>query len=536
MKNKIIISLTTIPSRIKKMEPVIKSLVTQSVKPDKIYINIPRKYKRFGRCTEIPSFLTDNNQVIVNYLDTDYGPATKFIGTLFNNQIDDNDIVVITDDDTIKEKNWLAELILYHKDNQITAYEERNLGKNVIWGYLGFCFKKKLLDLKDILDFYHNVKSECFLVDDHWLTAYCFYRKIKIHSVSIKFYKDINIDSISGDEALVRLEGDNSRWIASEKCRKEIKKKYNFEFPFWCCLGCCRKGVRKQLIENFSNNVTSKTRRYFILVLLTIGIILYYCNYINKKNYVIIILLSGFLVFTLFYRNVENFEGEEEQVGTIPRVIIQTYYDKDNIPKKVYDNIKEYAPGYEHIIWDDSECENFFKKYFNPNILKTFRKLKGAHKADLFRYCYLYKYGGIYLDIKTELIRPVSEVFPENYTYSVLSIINNSIYQGIIATPPRNPLFLKLIYFMVKLVEKRNKFPYIIFTIDFFHKVYDYCGKTPEPGLNYGQNGFHYYLFLEKCSKNPAKCYDGLDRYGLCCYVYDGYKRMIKSRYSDFPW
>ena len=68
------------------------------------------------------------------------------------------------------------------------------------------------------------------------------------------------------------------------------------------------------------------------------------------------------------------------------------------------------------------------------------------------------------LDIKTELIRPVSEVFPENYTYSVLSIINNSIYQGIIATPPRNPLFLKLIYFMVKLVEKRDKFPYIIFT------------------------------------------------------------------------
>ena len=97
--------------------------------------------------------------------------------------------------------------------------------------------------------------------------------------------------------------------------------------------------------------------------------------------------------------------------------------------------------------------------------------------------------------------------------------------------------FLKLIYFIIlKLVEKRVKFPYIIFTFDFFQKIKNYCGSVPPSGLNDGVDTYPYYLFTEKCSKDRNKCKDGLDRYGLCCYVYDGNERMIKSRYSDFPW
>lgn len=551
MKDKIIISLTTIPSRINFIEPVIDSLCKQVLKPNLIYINIPKKYNRFGKCPEIPTFLKMNKKVIINYLDTDYGPGTKFIGTLSNNEIKDNDIIVITDDDTIKERHWLSGLLIYYKYDSIIAYEEKNLGKGVVWGYLGYAFRKGIFNLNKMLEFYKKVKDKCILVDDHWLTAYCHYMKHKIHTVSIKRSYFVNSGSISGEESLVNLEGKDSRWYVSENCRKHIKDTFNLEFPFWCCMGCCKKGVRKTIfeensLEKFAN---TKNNKYVILVLIAIVISIYYCsnNLINfdKKKYVIIAIMTSFLIFTLFYKNVENFglttssdyqPNESDLIPPIPKILIQTYYDKRKIPKKVYDNLKKYAPDYKHIIYDDNECEEFFKKYFNPNILLTFRKLKGAHKADLFRYCYLYKFGGVYLDIKTELIKPLKEIFPNNYTYSVLSINQNTIYQGIIATPPGNPLFLKLIYFMVKLVEKRTKFPYIIFTIDFFHKIYDYCDKKPEAGLNIGKKGFNYYLYVEKCSKNKNKCYDGLDRYGLCCFVYDGKTKMIKSRYSDFPW
>ena len=41
------ISFSTVPPRISKIEPILDSLVNQSVKPDKIFINVPRKYDRF---------------------------------------------------------------------------------------------------------------------------------------------------------------------------------------------------------------------------------------------------------------------------------------------------------------------------------------------------------------------------------------------------------------------------------------------------------------------------------------------------------
>ena len=44
------------------------------------------------------------------------------------------------------------------------------------------------------------------------------------------------------------------------------------------------------------------------------------------------------------------------------------------------------------------------------------------------------------------------------------------------------------------------------------------------------------YLFYEKCTRNPFDCKDGLDRYNKCCYIYDNSLKIIKTRYSDYPW
>ena len=65
-KNKLIVSLTTIPSRINLLEPVLDSLLNQTVKPDLIYLNIPRKYNRFDNCSKIPSFIKNKERVRIN--------------------------------------------------------------------------------------------------------------------------------------------------------------------------------------------------------------------------------------------------------------------------------------------------------------------------------------------------------------------------------------------------------------------------------------------------------------------------------------
>jgi mannosyltransferase OCH1-like enzyme len=103
------------------------------------------------------------------------------------------------------------------------------------------------------------------------------------------------------------------------------------------------------------------------------------------------ILILILLIFIIFI--IVNFRLPRSEYFTstsIPHVIVSTYSDKKEIPQKVYDNIKKYAQNYKYKIYDDQEIIQFLKKYYPPNVIQAFYSLdKGAHKADLFRYCNL---------------------------------------------------------------------------------------------------------------------------------------------------
>lgn len=225
--------------------------------------------------------------------------------------------------------------------------------------------------------------------------------------------------------------------------------------------------------------------------------------------------------------------------STIPNNIIQTYSNKSKIPEKVYKNIKQYGSNYKHIIFDDNDCIQFLNKYFSPIVKNKFNNLKkGAHKADLFRYCYLYIHGGVYIDIKTELIYPLDLIFNNSYIYTVISTNKRSIYQGIIATPPRKKIFLTLINHIINTPYSIINKNYSIFINYFYQYLVKYNKKKLDLGYNLINNE-PYYLFQEKCSKKnntSVTCYDGYDRYKLCCFIFDNNYPIIKVRYSDFPW
>ena len=223
----------------------------------------------------------------------------------------------------------------------------------------------------------------------------------------------------------------------------------------------------------------------------------------------------------------------ELRKGIITKKIFQTYHSISKIPNEIYENIKQYAPEYEHIVFDDDMALPFLYTYFNKKVVDTFLNLYGAHRSDLLRYCLIYVYGGVYLDIKTELICPLSSLLVTNDIYTVLChspVMIGTIYQGIIATPPQMPFFLKLIQFIVKIGEV-PKINYWLFCIDFYNKIRDETGEHPKIGQN---NGF--YLWEDRCSMDPGKCYDGLDRYGTCCFVYDKDIPIIKTRRASYPW
>ena len=78
----IYVSISTIPQRIHNVSKSIESLLDQTKKPDKIFINIPFKYKRFNEIIkdeQIPKF--DNHIVEVTRCE-DFGSGTKLLGSL----------------------------------------------------------------------------------------------------------------------------------------------------------------------------------------------------------------------------------------------------------------------------------------------------------------------------------------------------------------------------------------------------------------------------------------------------------------------
>ena len=130
--------------------------------------------------------------------------------------------------------------------------------------------------------------------------------------------------------------------------------------------------------------------------------------------------------------------------------------DKKKIPDKVNKNFKKYAKGYERIIYDDKESLKFLQDNFGVMFVKKFKSMKlCAHKAYLLRYCYLYVNGGIYIDIKTELLVDLDVIIKErkNRLYTVLIdpkfwtyFTQRSVYQGFIAVPPKNFFIKEIIY------------------------------------------------------------------------------------------
>ena len=63
------------------------------------------------------------------------------------------------------------------------------------------------------------------------------------------------------------------------------------------------------------------------------------------------------------------------------------------------------SPGYQISLFDDYDCREFIKNNFDKTILYCYDMLlPGAYRADFWRYCVLYKNGGIYVDAGLKLM------------------------------------------------------------------------------------------------------------------------------------
>ena len=189
----IYISLSTIPQRIKDLNKSIESLLKQTKKPDKIFINIPFKYKRFAETIEdnqIPKF--DSNIVEVTRCE-DCGPGTKLLGSL--SKIKKNSLLILADDDQTYENYMIEKFFHFYsmEPNNAYSFYVHPLGNfGIGQGADGFAINTN--HLKGIQDFYDKVVKdykELFLYDDLWISFFLyFFRKNKILSLQEHLKKD----------------------------------------------------------------------------------------------------------------------------------------------------------------------------------------------------------------------------------------------------------------------------------------------------------------------------------------------------------
>lgn len=141
----------------------------------------------------------------------------------------------------------------------------------------------------------------------------------------------------------------------------------------------------------------------------------------------------------------------------IPKNIFRTFkYDyKENI-KKTW---TEKNPDYNYYFFNDDECLNMIKNNFSLEVYETYMSLSnGAPKADLWRCCVLYLYGGVYVDIDCECENSIDDVV-KDYDFVVpvdTDRARYALFNAFIASTPRNNILYHLINKIIYNVKNKN--------------------------------------------------------------------------------
>ena len=191
----IYVSLSTIPQRLKNLNKSVESLLKQAQKPDKVFINIPFKYKRFSETIEdsqIPKF--NSSDVEITRCE-DCGPGTKLLGSL--NKFEKNSLLILADDDHIYEDYMIEKFFYFYSKSPDNAYSfyVHSLGNfGIGQGADGFAINTN--HLKGIKNFYDKVVKnykELFLYDDLWISYFLYFFK-KNEILSLQDYLKKNND------------------------------------------------------------------------------------------------------------------------------------------------------------------------------------------------------------------------------------------------------------------------------------------------------------------------------------------------------
>ena len=135
---------------------------------------------------------------------------------------------------------------------------------------------------------------------------------------------------------------------------------------------------------------------------------------------------------------------------SIPKNIYQTHKSINyiNTKPKLVKAIKswvKHTKEFNYFFYNNQMCNDFIKNNFDENVYKAYSMLPmPVMKADLWRYCIIYKYGGIYADTDTVCkINP--NIFINNSFLTIVPENETHLCQWVFSAPANSPILKSII-------------------------------------------------------------------------------------------
>lgn len=262
----VIVSVTTLPSRIGRLHECIESILSGSVIPDQIVIPLPRYSEREQAFYKVPSDFEESRTPRVRIIpaERDWGPGTKLLGAL--NALPAQCYLVLVDDDVCYKRQFLEGIVDAQRSDRSSSfsyYTYSAQGLTVGQGCDGFSFWSP--NLAGILPFAEKYVRDTKLRfhDDFWISFYL--ASIGVHVRSLQhrltgrelIYNDLYIDAAS------------LRFLDGGLARDELEREFFYallkkvEMPLSTKANLYFSGLTNRFLVAPTQSLTGKVQRIF---------------------------------------------------------------------------------------------------------------------------------------------------------------------------------------------------------------------------------------------------------------------------------
>ena len=205
---KITLSFTTLPHRLHLCREMIDSILNQTMKPDRIIMNLPDVSARFPQPYVIPSWFP--KEIEVFHAGRDLGPAMKLIPVL-HMVTDPSDCIITVDDDVVYDHHLVHDLF-YWSENEpkysafgcmgVTEQGSFVHGEQVkvpyrvdiLGGYRGILYRRKFFSDRIFVEIEELNRNGVFLTDDQLFAWHIERNGIGRFVIPIKRLDDIHLN------------------------------------------------------------------------------------------------------------------------------------------------------------------------------------------------------------------------------------------------------------------------------------------------------------------------------------------------------